>query len=286
MSKTIQFLFLLLGIAFSNCLLAQEITFHKTTVKVDDEPFCLIQEEGMGLISHYTISNLEGEELIFAKHKSIETSANKYYYYYQITFLPTKEVIEMDNAYNFKRQFLKALFVNKVIQGDTLSPAGMEKFKIKYAEDCTAKAERKRVQSTTAPPAKNIDGEINKVVTEIGSIFSTTPRKTTPTTSSETVERNRLASISVFGNTIKQGGEDIGFYKKDSEATAGKIYQIYTISHPNGTVIAELRKETFADAGILITFPDRREMTFTFDSRLDSKNIEKIAAELVRLRYL
>lgn len=89
----------------------------------------------------------------------------------------------------------------------------------------------------------NIAG-MNKLVLLKGGNQST---QTNSNQKKELINRNRNGLIQIFGESIKQSGVLIGNIKKENKAENGAIITYYTISLPNGELIATAKNTGIAD---------------------------------------
>lgn len=89
----------------------------------------------------------------------------------------------------------------------------------------------------------NVAG-MNKLVLLKGGATSTQP---STVKNDKLVDRNRNGMVQVFGASIKQSGVLIGTIKKEDKAEAGEVITYYTISLPNGELIATAKNTGIAD---------------------------------------
>ncbi len=88
----------------------------------------------------------------------------------------------------------------------------------------------------------NIAG-MNKLVLLKGG--SNTTAQTTQ--KKELVNRNRNGMVQVFGENIQQSGVQIGMIKKENKAENGAVITYYTITLPNGELIATAKNSGISD---------------------------------------
>jgi len=89
----------------------------------------------------------------------------------------------------------------------------------------------------------NISG-MNKLVLLKGGTIST---QSNSFDKPDLIARNRNGMVQIFGNTIKQSGVHVGNIKKEEKAENGAIITYYTITLPDGTLIATAKNTGIAD---------------------------------------
>jgi hypothetical protein len=95
------------------------------------------------------------------------------------------------------------------------------------------------------------------------------------------VERNRQDAIMVFGDVIKQSSQDLGNITSNSNATNGKIINIFSISNHLGTKIADATSDLNSNNIQITTFFDKNTTTISTETG-DMNNKKAIAEYLVK----
>ena len=257
--------FLLLS--FSS-IFAQEVSFKKDMALVDGNEYCQMTEEKVLLTrQNLTILNLIGDELFFIKLNvnklSDNPSDNTYYNYYTLTNLTTKEEMEMELDLSYKKNVVKHLFQNQVINEDgTINEEGFQKFKIKYSCKCS------ETLATKLGNKSRVSGGGNMGATALPS-------------------RNRSAMIMVFGKEIKQANVLIGTYIRTQQAIQGGVEVRYTIYDSQQNLVAEATCTAFnAKSAQLTTAKDNRTYTVPFSFSTDIEVVKALAKTLTDKMYL
>jgi hypothetical protein len=201
------YLTLLFFACFSANIFAQEpikIQFHGDTMLVDLKPYCLVATSG-GSYQHFSISALNGEELILAEPKL----ENDKLAYYDLVFLPiTKNStwrLPEKNMKDVKTAFMRQMYLSNVLTATSLDEGG-----VKYYTDNASEVEN-RVRNIQARPKD--------------------PRR---------IKRDRQATVQVTVGQIKQDAQLVAVYEDTNVTTkSGTRLITYKFALPDGTLVAE-----------------------------------------------
>jgi hypothetical protein len=179
-------------------------------------PYAILKDKKVMLNSNYTLFSLNGKELVDMPYECVDdaASASKQTCYTAFLFLQSGKRGEMIIGIGTKIERVIVEF--DLVKNNDINPAGENKFVMNHPPKYSNKP-----QGTT--------------VVVINNNGNADPYKT--------VERNRNASISIFGTEIKQDFKTIGSITKSNSPVNGKL--IYTISFflPDGTKVAEATGE-------------------------------------------
>ena len=264
-----QFSLLILFSIVSFLAQSQDIKVKKGRVTIDKELYCLYDEESSNILfaKNYTIKSVDGTELFFVKRESVQVGETVALY---IVFLnlQTEEEFEIDQPMTGStlKFIMKHFYNSEVLSNEGINEDGLEKFKMKYAGEFKAKYEAEADRITQSKPdVIIINGDENEY---------------------ELTERNRNATIYIFGKTIKQGTVAIGTYARQTELEEGEIIEVFVIYDINNRLIARAEKKQFGEVVSFVTKKDNEKRTLRVTSTLERDTVEAIVRELIEYMYL
>jgi hypothetical protein len=209
-----------------------KIQFHGDTMLVNLKPYCIVTTNG-GSYQHFSISALNGEEMILAEPK-IE---NDKLAYYELMFLPTAKNSTWRPADKNVKD-IKTAFMRQIYLSGILTPTGLDEGGVKYYTDNASEFEN-RFRAIQARPKD--------------------PRR---------VKRDRDATVQVTIGKIKQGAELVAVYEDTDIITkAGTHLKGYRFALPDGTLIAEaMLTDEHAKKCVITTKYDRHEHSVTVEN--------------------
>ncbi|MBX7243611.1 MAG: hypothetical protein K1X92_17865 [Bacteroidia bacterium] len=262
-------LILFLLLVFSRMLNAQEVDFKKDMALVDGQEYCQVTEESQMMIkTAMTVYNLAGDELFYLKMNSYKVKEkpngkDEYYSFYTLTNIATGEQIELEIELMFKKNLVKHLFQEKVINAEgRIDEAGFRKFAIKHGCNCTQELE--------------MEIKVNGASAGVG-----------VPSGAALVKRNRSAMIFVSGKEIRQDNTLIGTYTREQHAVSGTVKVYYSIYDMEGNLIAESVCTAFNPKSCeTTTVKDNRTYTVSFNFNTDMEIVKAIARMLTDKLYL
>lgn len=214
-----------------------------------------IYDEGeklLGNVLDITIKDLAGNEVIWAKMVTgEEINRADVVTAYELTFVQSNN---------------KALFVN--VLGNSLSRE-LVKYNVFENGNFNPLAEYKFINFN---PFKT------------GLINNGNGSGNIPQNQNVLIERNRNQMIQIFGKEIKQDFKLIGYLSESRQSAGGKMVISFTITLPNGTLVANARNEdAFSHTWQIITSKDNKAHTVTSSLGNDNKDV---VTYLVKMLYL
>lgn len=217
-------------------------------------PYAVLKSKDM-FNTGYNLFSLNGTELIEIRWECTEDKEDCYYIF---VFLQSGKRAEVGNFFGLRVE--KLIVENNLVNDSAINAEGETKFLTKYPPELSNKTKQPEVNTNT--------GGAGTVANPY-----------------ETVERNRLSTIQVFGSEIKQDFKVIGTYSKKSASGQGKILNVIAIYLPNGTKIAEATQEdTNSKSYRIVTMKDNKTHSVTV--KYFGQEVEDIAKYLSDNYYL
>lgn len=215
--------------------------------------YAVLKSKKEMLVTNYTLFSLSGKELADIPWECVDKpGTDDRDCYYAFLFLQSGKRAEVENYLGLKVE--KLIVECDLVKDNDINPAGENKFLMKY-------------------PPKFSQQQNNPTVIVINNSSTTT---TGSSDIYQTVDRNRSATIYVFGEEIKQDFKVIGSAKKSQ-----KTISFYL---PNGTKVAEATSENYNDTQWkIVTMKDNKvhQASTAFGSE-----IKDLAKYLSGLYYL
>ncbi|CAN5328531.1 hypothetical protein BH09BAC5_BH09BAC5_17340 [soil metagenome] len=225
-------------------------------------PYAVLKSKKKMMATDFTLFSLNGKELVDIPYECVNNAASSSGSdcYNAFLFLQSGKRGEVQLEMWVKIEEL--IVENDLVKDNDVNPAGENKFLMKYPPKFSNKA-----QNTTV------------VIVNNGGTGSTTQ-----STSYATVDRNRSAAISLYGEELKQDFKTIGTAKKVSSPENGKLFYIISFYLPDGTKIAEAKGEGFnATEWRVVTMKDNQSRSVTTTSNQQEKQIAKYLSDLFYL---
>jgi hypothetical protein len=218
-------------------------------------PYAILKGKKRVLSTDYTLFSLDGKELVDMPYECIDdpNSASKETCYTAFLFLQSGKRGEIILGIGTKVE--KVIVENDLVKNNDINPAGENKFLMHYPPKYSNK------QNTTVVVVNNGTAETYK-----------------------TVDRNRNASIELYGTELKQDFKTIGTISKSNSSANGKM--IYAVSYflPDGTKIAEATSEGInAKEWHVVTMKDNKEHSVAVTFGGEEKQVAKYLSDLYYL---
>lgn len=292
----------------------QKVSYTGDIIYVDDQPYAIMKKSG-GIVSDYSVRTLDNKEIMMVHFDKGDGGSMKYL----ATFIGSGMQVFIKNDFGFGKKLAREVVENDLVKNGELNPAGERRFLMAHSSGGGDFAPNDSKPVYTEPEtmtSRTNDYKTDRDAYTSGNNYNSTRNTETETRISGTtehhtdreyynsdnhsntwnetskpgtVDRDRGRNIYVAGDRIRQDNKLIGTYTKNTSASDGTIFNVFSFYLPDGTKIAEARIKQFnSDHYKLITIYDNkvRMVSISPDINIDFDQVREMARYLTDHYYL